>query len=369
MRYLLFAIFLFLTSIVDLPAARADTKKRPELGSILDPEDSTTKKVPATSTIKDPFATIDSDLPSLSQTLRWELLITQKAFGVSPNLRTHSDLITSLQKAVETICFSDLLRSLFYDPHAKNPECEKLSKYLTTVDPKNPLVICLNYGIESTQCVSGYTTQATLDKIPSRALEQYARESGDTKAATYSFDTELEARLEAEKSSASLREMANELSSLKNSAPMTPGEVKESSLKMVQLSKKYIGLACSRYRIVVLPESVALTDKELPQAKPTPKSKRSMTKGSLEDLLKKGPFSESLASETTKTSRNRFRVVNRACIEAIGQVTSFIPNSSAVACYRDGFTSPKCIDARRAENKSSGDSSSNIKSGEGIERF
>ena len=347
----------------------AQAKKAPhELGSILDPDENTTAKKPSKTLAKDPFAHIDKDLPSLPQTLRWELLLTQKAYGITQNLRTASDLITSLSKAIESLCFMDLQRSLYYDPKNRSKECTIVEKHLTDLDAKNPFLPCLNFGIESSECREGYHNQITLETLPREGLKQYIQKTGDKKTSSYSFQSDLEVQLDTEKNAASLRDMLSELSSLKEQTGGTKEVIQAQKKKITDLSRLSLSSACTKYRIVVFPQILAITNRDLPRQQSTPSSKKNSQKGSLEDLLQKGPFSQSIARSESNSSKNHFRLVNKLCLEALSSVEALNPNYSGISCYRDGFTSPTCLDARRAPRANS-ENSGNTSLSEGIERF
>ena len=364
MRHLLLATT-FLLLFISLPlATNAEPKQKPELGSILDPSDSENSVKPSKTGTKDPFANIDKDLPSLAQTLRWELLLTQKAYGVTQNLRTTSDLITSLSKAVESLCFFDLQRSFFDDPQNRSEECKIVWRYLSDLDAKNPLISCLKFGIESPECRESYASQITLDTLPSETLNKYAKQTGENKASSYSFQTDLNVTLDSENNARPLTEILTELSSLIKQAPRTQDEIRAHTKKITDLSNRYLFTACSKYRIVVFPENIAATDNELPRQKFTPNNKKRTGKGSLEDLLQKGPFSQSVAPANNTTPRSHFRLVSKQCLSGLSSIAALNPNYPGIACYRDGFTAPTCIDARRARGTNTKESTN-----EGIERF
>jgi hypothetical protein len=362
---ILLAVCFACTCITVQDAAALPEKTRAEdLGSIGDPDEKKEQIALEKLKHRDPLADIEGDFPSLPEKISWEIILSQKAYRVTQNLRTASDLVTAIQKGIDQLCFDTLQKTLQYRPNDRVEQCLNLQKYLAEIDPNNTALPCLDYGLDSLQCKDAYKAQEIVTSIPQNLLSKYEEISGEARGRG-NTSRELDILLEAERARNIMSKINQTLSRVQTALGQKNNDPALLNQRAVLLDK-YIATACGSYRIVFFPSSSREkdTDSSIAKARSTAKP----AAGSIEDLLSKGPFAVTPGAGKPETIDKRFRLVHSLCVEGVNFVRNQDPRHPGIVCHYQGVTSPDCIAARKANDIGSlGSISEN--SNQGMERF
>lgn len=291
-------------------------------------------------------------LPKATERLRWEASLAENSHQVAKSEITRLALLVAYERALGPVCMPELHRTLTYAGAPTDPRCLELLDKTLQIDPHNPLVSCARDGIDAPSCRAGFGSQkieffspSSISGAPSTAL---------------GLGEQLDAKLSDTTIEPKLREIE---------ATITTTEYKLFARQTIPpeqrevLRKNYeeaLGLACRITRLAVAdapssqaglttsPPPVRTTPPPLvlfPQVGQTPRAQSPMA--ALLDELGGPPT----PAAPLALGKIRKRLISTRCRSFVDRAIRFDPLMALPVCYRDGFYTPACIDARRAEQR------------------
>jgi hypothetical protein len=300
------------------------------------------------------------DLKKALNLTEFKIEMGQTTVRVNPSDKNVSDLIAALEEYLNTTCLESLLKTLKYEGNPTDPLCIERTQQLLTLNPDNPVALCVRDGIDAPTCRESY---------PRQRLVPYTSSSVVT-----DIDPTLKVGLSAQEN-AMLAKLQQDLRPLDGQWAAAQTEADKRAVLEAALPT-YDNMLATACRVVVL-RVTRLQD-------PSRKSEDSRIKETREKLLKiprnlRAEYQERMATDVeesiakakgnekeiarltellnvihepemqalalTASNSERIRYVLPGCFELLKVVRERAPLFPSPTCHADGWYSPQCITA------------------------
>ncbi len=278
-----------------------------------------------------------------------ELEITKITSSTASEDLLRSRLLPIYERLVENYCFPSMDITLTPPKSAPSADCLAYKIKLNEVLPESPLLICVDFGINSKECAQAYLDQYIIE----RNLDQ------DPDA------TELDAKLAELRNKPVRDELMIELNKAK--AAFEANKNHETGSKVTQVLDRLIPMDCSFTQIKAEPKQPdeqfkysaklqatlpkndpireaykKLEEKLAPELTPTPKA------SAAPNLFGENAFNsdQGPAVIVKKNKLWRVRYVTKNCNRWLKEARAFDPRYPTAVCYEQGNTTPDCFRAR-----------------------
>ncbi len=282
-----------------------------------------------------------------------ELDMADASFETFKNNSGKSKLVLTYERIAAIQCMSKLSKTLVYNSPPDTKECHYYLDKLLKIHPNNPVGICIRDGIDATTCKTSYEEQllGILNLKKNVKVNEIEAADLDAKLASYENKEEIKNLNKKLKKELKVFKKENTWKNLEH---------------VIDSYNKIIPVACSTINLKIL-EKRPKDAKNLKEHKYNKKST-----GSLKDLIDE--FDKNSSTKTTnlnsspiekKTSKDfgkeitekiknqeplwRVRYLTKNCWKYINEAIKHYPKMIAPNCYKEGFYSPACINAKRYE--------------------
>ena len=283
------------------------------------------------------------------QILQLQVSMADNSYRLNKNLESKSRLLSVLEKVLYSICLTEVANNLKQSGANKNETCSKYVSQILNLDAGNVVAICVRDGIDSRTCRYASENQKTNTYDPER----------EQKDETAQLDDVVTYKKEQQKIQEETDSLYNNYSTLEYSE-----KNKKNILERKQIISKILSLNCARSRIrleklteetqkSIRKKSTSLIDYE-PET-----SESSERKPTAVPVAKDDAFTELLNKHfktptPTVTIAESFRIyeITSDCNRYLEEAFKLDANLPAAQCYKWGFYSWQCINAKRIEMKS-----------------
>ncbi len=307
-------------------------------------------------------------LPPLSkavENLRWEASLAENSYGIDKSEGATLALIVAYERVLGPLCMPELHRTLSYKGPPTDPRCLEYIEKIVAIDPANPLVLCARDGIDARSCRSAFAAQQIEAFIPGRtttAMSTTAPKPTDS----------LNEQLAVSTVESKIQPILSRIKSIEYQIrPNTPLS-EENRETLVKSYREGLNLTCRISRLErrgagstqptlgrnPTHPTVSATPTQPPLFPGLDAGKK--RKSAFDEVLEQfGGASPTPPAALANDPRIRIRKITDTCRDFINRALKFDRTMSLPICYREGFYSPACIDARRKEqNNSSSESGS-----------
>jgi hypothetical protein len=258
------------------------------------------------------------------EALQNQIFIAKSAFGLDETEENKAELLSSYEGYLEQICMRSLSVSKDYFPMQLSTRCDEYIDVLLKLDSGNAVAICTRDGIDATSCRRAYTYQSikirsgsSLKNLPKEDSKRTRRgfESSELRKARLDFENEASAEHARALESVFQKNLIDHCQNIETQ------RVPAKELIRIERSKE-----------------------------PTNKAEEAIE----QYLIERGelaPPEEAHDEQNDKNQLFRVRALPSKCFENIKKLLEYYPDSPLALCYRDGFFSPSCVDARRRDEQ------------------
>lgn len=289
--------------------------------------------------------------------VNWELAMAENGYKLNNTHKNKVRLLNVYEKVVILRCMPELHIKLSYAGNSKDVVCNEFIAKTLEIDSSNPIALCAQHGIDSSVCKKASNEQN---------IEIYNPDQEEQKGIA-----SLEEVLVNKKEEPLIRAETDKLESEFNTIARKPIKQRkaEDRPRLVEIVNRQLSLNCRRSRVRLKEEKVdikksapdssyaeppSVIEDKLLMKRLTPKAGQN----SSGDTERHDPFSTLLElkkKETPKESSSaRIYEVTDVCNRYIDKAFKLDPNMALATCYKFGFYSYQCIEAKRKEGKSSG---------------
>lgn len=310
---------------------------------------------PVTSPTAGPSPTPLRPLSKAVENLRWEASLAENSYGLDRSESSALALIAAYERLLGPLCMPDIHRTLEYAGSPTDPRCLEAIDKIVAIDAENPLVLCARDGIDAKSCRSAFASQRVESFVPGY--------SNPLSNANLQGVAGLNEKLTVSTLDSKLQPIMNRIRMFEQRAR---SGVKLSPEEMTQVVKSFeeaLSLTCRLNRIEVvggLSRSGNKPGSSPPRATPTPPplfpalAGGTRRKSPFDDVLEQfGGGSSSSSNDINPLGPVRIRKITDRCKDLVTRALALDRTMALPVCYRDGFYSPSCIDARRKERTSS----------------
>jgi hypothetical protein len=290
-----------------------------------------------------------------------KLEMAESRFKLSKSTKAINDLVNALEDYLNANCMGKLLQNLSYAGNPTDPMCIARMTRILEINPTNPAGICVRDGISAKTCIEAYQGQkvapvygdsTTSDVDPalkvglSAAIHERidkVEESLEEVNNKYQAATEPEEKKALINDAATLYDQALGMACKISAISLTPAEPSSAATESAEITQ-------ARERLLQIPSAIRRDYQTDMEKKALEEMNRSSTsearKKELKELIKviNDP---SGVSPTQITNLERTRLVLERCATLLNMANQIIPDLPAVACYREGWYTPKCVAALR----------------------
>ncbi len=293
-------------------------------------------------------------LPPLSkavENLRWEASLAENSYAIGKSDQSKLALLVAYERVIGPLCMPGLHRTLTYDGKPGDPRCLEYLGKIEALDPSNAMAICAREGIDAKSCRAAFAGQRVEIFIPGRTT---------TSPNTNAGAAELEEKLSTSSIEPQLKVLADRIYTLEyqSRGTTTPNSAEKENL--TKLLNEALGLAC-RLTKLELKDPPSRPGERPRDTSPSPAATPTsapLFPGLATGPKKKNPFDEVLEQfggtaaprETTVApagGRIRVRKITDRCRSFIDRALKVDRTMAMPICYREGFYTPACVDARR----------------------
>ena len=277
-----------------------------------------------------------------SDILDLEYDLIEATYRGNPSETNRAMIVEVMERYINARCMPGLQKDLGWNGMGSgDTRCRRMVDFALEIDPTNPPALCARDGIDSPSCAAAYEGQA---------LQVISTTSG--KSAPSDLDAILEAK--KEKDDPEIESAYSSALSDFRGDKLQSEEKKNAVYRSLQAGlSKFCRV--SRTKVLAVPS-------------PTPSVAASKSPATTPTSIVK-PIDAMLAeiADRKKTGSpsslaKRHRLVSPLCSKWITRANEFDPKHWLAGCYKDGFYSPRCIQARRRDllekRKSTGKSTS-----------
>ncbi len=307
-----------------------------------------------------PSARKPVDLKKALNLTEFKIEMAQTTVRVNPSDKNVSDLIAALEEYLNNTCLASLLKTLKYEGNPTDPQCVDRMQQLLSLNPDNPVGLCVRDGIDAPTCREAY---------PRQRLVAYTNSN-----ATNDIDPTLRVGLSAQEN-AMLEKLQQDLRPLDGQWAAAQTDAEKRAVLEAALPT-YDNMMATACRVVVL-RVTRLED-------PAKKSEDSRIKEAREKLLKvpqhlRADYQERMATEVeeniarakgneseianltellnvirepevqtsalTSNNSERIRYVLPGCFDLLKVVRERAPLFPSPTCHAEGWYSPQCVTA------------------------
>jgi hypothetical protein len=290
----------------------------------------------------------------------WELEMSENSYALNQSLKNKTRLLKSYEKVLIKRCFKELHATLIYNGPSNDPICNKFIGNTFNLDQFNYLAICARDGIDSTTCKEAAISQKT--NIYSPSAEEDLEEA--------SLDDVIKNKRDEPRIEQESNKLKTQIERIITADPRKKkaSEQMKARSHMTQL----LNMNCSRNRI-------SLKENENTAPEPTPTTKSIFSQGDPEIFLtptpseassqttpSKDPYSNLFNDSATRTpiaiesKSARVYEITNYCNAYIEYALKYDKRFAHALCYKHGFYTPLCIEAKRWEKNNPFISDTNI---------
>lgn len=297
-------------------------------------------------------------LPPLSravETLKLQASLAENGYGIDKSESSALALIVAYERLIGPLCMPALHRTLSHPGAPTDPRCLEYMDKIVALDPENPIVLCARDGIDAQTCRSAFAAQQIETFIPGSSAATW---TAGTPRPTDSLNEQL-AVSSVESKAQPIMSRINLLEYQLRSNRALSAEDRE---KLVKSYREGLDLSCRLTKLELRGTGPTKPTLNIASAGPLPAASPTqppLFPGLATGTKRKSPFDEVLeqfggapptpASLPAKDGRVRIRKITDRCKDLVNRALRFDRRMALPICYRDGFYSPACIDARRRE--------------------
>jgi hypothetical protein len=289
------------------------------------------------------------------QNMQWEASLAENNYSISKSEAAKLALIGAYERILGPLCMPELHQTLRYSGPPTEPLCNEYLDKISALDNENVMVLCVRDGIDAKSCRGGFSKQIVETFIPNAGT---LRSDNRT-----SPGAELEEKLAVSSVEPKVQAISDRIKSAEYQLRSMRTLSEEERLKLRKNFNEALFLSCRITRL----EFRESGDKDaFPGQKPS--SGRGVITSptppplfpAIDDRTKKkNPFDEVLeqfgaqsvdpAPSVPLSSRIRVRKITDRCKNFVERALKFDQRMALPVCYREGFYTPSCIDAKRKE--------------------
>lgn len=273
------------------------------------------------------------------------LEIAENGYTVTRDRASKERLLGIYEKVVFTRCLSRELQNLSGARPETDDICLEYIEKILNFDPGNVVAYCAREGSESASCRAASERQKVRTFNPKE----------EEQMSVASVDDVIESRVEGPKIKEATRDLRRELSSLNRNTSKTASTDKKRSIMQriltlncrnsrIKLEEKDIPAETPKEQTSSLVPDDSILEKAASAATPTPRGD-----DPLSNLL-----NENFATPTptvTLPESPRIYEISSECQDYIEEFSAADPIFAAPHCFKWGYYSTQCLDARRREGK------------------
>jgi hypothetical protein len=288
------------------------------------------------------------------ESLRWEASLAENSHKIGKSEATRLALLVAYERVIGPICMPELHRALAYGGSPTDPRCLEYLDKTSRLDINNPLVVCAREGIDAKLCRLTFEAQKVEPYFPGYS----GTDSSNAGAAGEQLDAKLgESTIEPK-----LMEIDNEIKAIEYRLFARQAITPEQRTILRNRYEQALALACRVTRLAFAEEPTAGAGSGVPgrdesgPSAPTPPplfpqlTQGDKPKGPMAELLEKLGDSPTVENPIAP-EKIRKRLISDRCRDFIDRALRYEPVMALPVCYREGFYTPACIDARRAEKR------------------